>query len=111
MDPTKVSVLEKGLKFTPTPSRSNSQELKEDVANFNRKLRLLEYFHDREEDEDDSLVKNKSDFVPPKHRNAALEKSYLIWKTPLLKTETSRTKKTLVSNREQRSKVYQKTIA
>ena len=44
------------------------------MANFNRKLRLLEYFHDREEDEDDSLVKNKSDFVPPKHRNAALEK-------------------------------------
>ena len=36
--------LGKGLKFTPTPQKPNSKELKEDLAAFTRKVRLLEYF-------------------------------------------------------------------
>ena len=66
-------ILEKGLKFTPTPERGNQQELKEDIFEFTRKLRLAEYFYGTE-DPDISLVKNKSDFIPPRNRNAALDR-------------------------------------
>lgn len=33
-------LLEKGLKFTPTPEKENSYELKQDLFEFERKLRL-----------------------------------------------------------------------
>ena len=47
--------------------------MKEDLAAFTRKVRLLEYFDGKEDDDDDSLVRNKSDFTPPKNQNNALE--------------------------------------
>lgn len=67
-----IKLLEKGLKFTPTPCKSNNQEIQEDIAEFTRKIRLAEYFYECEDD-DISLVKNKSNFYPPKYRNQALE--------------------------------------
>ena len=39
---------------------------------FSRKLRLAEFF-DGTENEDTSLVRNKSNFTPPDKRNAALD--------------------------------------
>ena len=35
-----ILLLEKGLKFTPTPTIGNPDQLAEDVKEFNRKLRL-----------------------------------------------------------------------
>ena len=72
-----VSLLLKGLKFTPTP-RSNQIELKTDIKEFCRKLRLAEFFHKENESEqvqtrDKSLVKDKSNFYPPKNRNHTLD--------------------------------------
>lgn len=67
-----IKLLSKGLKFTPTPTKSNLQELNEDVLEFTRKLRLLEYFEGRD-DTDESLVRNKSDWIPPKNRDQHLE--------------------------------------
>ena len=64
LNKTEIKLLEKGLKFTPTPKHSNTQELNKDILEFTRKVRLVEYF-DGVEDEDKSLVRNKSDFVPP----------------------------------------------
>ncbi|KAL4223531.1 hypothetical protein ACF0H5_017002 [Mactra antiquata] len=64
-------ILEKGMKFTPTPVKSNVNEIKEDLAEFTRKIRLAEFFHNKEK-EDDSLVRNKSMFVPPLDRNQQL---------------------------------------
>ena len=58
-----ISLLNKGLKFTPTPKLGNTQELHEDSNEFNRKLRLAEFF-DGTEDQDISLVRNKSYFIP-----------------------------------------------
>ena len=72
-DDTEKCVLEKGLKSIPNPQRPNSQELKEDFAEFIRKIRLLEHF-DGEEDYDKSLIRNKSDYTPLKNKNSALEK-------------------------------------
>ena len=61
---TEKTLLNKGLKFTPTPPIGNPEQLNEDLKEFNRKLRLAEYF-DCTEDTDISLVRNKSDFIPP----------------------------------------------
>ena len=62
-----------GLKFTPTP-RANQDELIKDTREFTRKLRLGEFFLDADEDGDDSIVKNKSNFMPPRARNPHLDK-------------------------------------
>ena len=44
------------------------------LPEFTRKLRLLVFFYETDDDADDSLVKNKSTFISPKHRNPALER-------------------------------------
>ena len=48
-------------------------EIKDDISKFCRKLRLAEKFYDKG-DEDESLVRNKSDYNPPKGRNISLDK-------------------------------------
>lgn len=70
---TEITLLSKGLKFTPTPPIGNAEQLNEDLKQFSRKLRLVEYF-DGTEDTDKSLVRNKSKFIPPPERNTALDK-------------------------------------
>ena len=70
---TKISILLKGLKFTPTPEKRNIEEIKTDLAEFHRKLRLKEFFLEYQNNEDDSIVRNKSFFEPPKNRNVALD--------------------------------------
>ena len=59
-----IDVLKLGLKFCPTP-KSNITELKGDLREFERKVRLKERFKDNI-NQDDSLVKNKSKFQPKK---------------------------------------------
>lgn len=60
------------MKFTPTPEQ-NKKELEADLQEFQRKLRLLEYFSKNEEPiSDNPLAKNKSNFVPPKSNNEHL---------------------------------------
>ena len=61
-----------GLKFTPTPENNNPYELSDDVYEFLRKIRLWEYFDD-EENNDESLVKKKSNFTTPIGRNESLD--------------------------------------
>ena len=51
------SWLEKGPKFTPTPSTGNPEQLTEDLKEF--QLRLVEYLNSTE-DTDESLIRNKS---------------------------------------------------
>ena len=67
---SEISVLLRGLKFTPTPDKSNNEQLSNDIAEFHRKLKLKEYFYTNDNiEQDDSLVRNKSFFEPPKVRN------------------------------------------
>ena len=61
---SEITLLEKGLKFTPTP-KQNKRELKNDLEEFGRKLRLLEHFSSHEQQPDSSLEKSKSNFAPP----------------------------------------------
>ena len=90
-----------GLKFTPTP-RSNHVELKSDVKNFCRKLRLIEYWADKNDstnqnDSDPSLVKNPSNFNPPPHRNIILD-TYIDYLTKYPLDETRQNKKKISPN-------------
>ena len=69
-----MSVLLKGLKFSPTPEKSNHEQLSNDIAEFHRKHKLKEYFYSNENTEqDDSLVRNNSYFEPPRGRNNVLD--------------------------------------
>ena len=43
------------------------------MSEFFRRFKLKEYFHDNASEQDDSLVRNKSNFEPPKGRNSALD--------------------------------------
>ena len=64
---TQVKVLNKGLKFTPTPRR-NTIVMEKDIHNFACKLRLTEYFANENnitfDEETQPLVKNKGTFHP-----------------------------------------------
>ena len=64
-------MLKLGLKFCPTP-KSNITELKGDLKDFERKLRLRELLMDSNITED-SIVRNKSTFCPKKGRNRELD--------------------------------------
>ena len=74
-----VNVLRRGLKFTPTPL-PNKIELRNDVQQISRKLRLLEFFYKENESEeekssDDSIIKNKSVFNPQRNRDKILDQN------------------------------------
>lgn len=76
LNEAEINLLSKGLKFTPTPNKSNPQDLTTDIKEYTRKLRLAEYFHSDDDEEnitETSLVKNKSNFNPKKGRNALLD--------------------------------------
>lgn len=104
LNDTEIKLLQKGLKFTPTPSHSNTQELKNDVLEFTRKVRLIEYFDDTE-DPDESLVRNKSNFVPPIGREQLLDNFvYSTTNIPLTPIEKSKIKRNI-------TKVEQKSIS
>ena len=68
-----INLLSLGLKFTPVP-QANQEELTEDTREFSRKLRLGEFFLDAGDNNDDFIVKNKSNFMPPRGRNHNLDK-------------------------------------
>jgi hypothetical protein len=44
-----ISVLNKGLKFCPTPSKPNVGELREDMDRFHKRLRQMAFFENPEE--------------------------------------------------------------
>ena len=61
-----VNVPRRGLKFTPTPL-TNKIELKKDAHQFSRQLRLLKFFNEQNQSEeekssDGSIIKTKSTF-------------------------------------------------
>ena len=43
LTPSKIQILSKGLKLTPTPQR-NLPEMEKEIKDFTRKLRLVEFF-------------------------------------------------------------------
>jgi len=86
----------KGLKFTPTP-KSNQQEIKSDIDEFCRKLRLKEMFVG--ENMDPSLVRNRSGYNTNSGRDKHLDnyiksiKSFPIKKITKVKSNLNRIEK------------------
>ena len=71
------SVLLVGFKFTPTPDKCNNEELNNDVNERFRRMRLKEFFHDIDiENNYNSMVRNNSNFEAPCGRNISLD-SYI----------------------------------
>ena len=68
LNDNEIKFLEKGLKYSPTPTKPNIQELNEDIMEFTRNIRLAEYFEGNGDDTDDFFVRNKSDWIPLKVR-------------------------------------------
>ena len=100
LNESEIKLLSKGLKYTPTPC-SNKQELRKDIKEYTRKLRLAEYFNNTESDEENEntqldLVKNKSNFNPKKGRNNILDTvCETLQNLPLDSTECISTKQNL----------------
>ena len=68
-----VNILLRGLNFTPTPKR-NIIQLKSDIHNYIRKLRLTEFFHNAPENNNlQNLFKTKFHFTPSRNRDRYLD--------------------------------------
>ena len=67
------NIFSRGLKFTPTPKRSNI-ELKSNIQNYTRRLRLPEFFQNKEaNDSEENLFQKQSTFTPPRNRDRDLD--------------------------------------
>ena len=72
-----ITLLNRGLKFVPTPKSSNILDLEIDIKEFVRKLKLKEFFYNNRtgynSDEPESIVVPKSNFIPYKVKSPALD--------------------------------------
>ena len=72
-----ISVLSRGLTFCPTPRHINWPEVSADIYDFSRRMRLTEFFFDKnnqtpDTNEPDCPFRNKSTWNPPYNRERAL---------------------------------------
>jgi hypothetical protein len=64
-----ISLLSKGLKFIPKPSKSNQKDLDEAFTNYSRRLKLIDFFSNSKIKTDGKPKKcyPKSKWEPPPH--------------------------------------------
>ena len=67
-----TTILLRGLKFTPTPKHNNI-ELKSNIQNYTRRLRLAEFFQNKEANDSENLFQKQSTFTPPRNRDRDLD--------------------------------------
>ena len=88
-----VKLLSKDLSFCPTPQKIDWIELKADLEDFSRRLRLKEYFHGRESSNyvsDPNPFKKKNSWTPNKDRDLGLELFIQLLKSDILNTKPSK---------------------
>lgn len=72
-----VSLLSKGLKFCPTPDRIDVYNVRKDIRDYIRRIRLREYFYCEEEVDGDfsqmPAFRTKSTWCPERNREMAIE--------------------------------------
>ena len=73
------TLLEKGLKFIPTRKKVNMATILADLREWERKMRLAEYFHDSKEDQDQTADPGTVDKI---HRNIEATERNKIWMPP-----------------------------
>ena len=59
--------------FTATPN-SNNIELKSNIQNYTRRLRLADFFQNKEASDCENLFQNQSTFTPPRDRDRDIMK-------------------------------------
>ena len=67
-----TNILLRGLKFTPTYKRNNIG-LKSNIQNFTRRMRLPEFFQNKEANDSENLFQKQSTFTPPRNRERDLD--------------------------------------
>lgn len=73
-----ISILLRGLKFTPTPKRNDNLR-KSNIQNYMRESRLAEFFQEKETNNSErnlsekNLFKEQSTFTPPRNRDKDLD--------------------------------------
>lgn len=67
-----IKLLNRGLKFVPTPKKPDLIDLEIDIKEFIRKLKLREHFYYYTSDEVENLVSPPSDWTPLNFRNESL---------------------------------------
>ena len=78
------------------PQKANIEQLNVDIQNFIRRLRLAEYFNGRKQKNDETIVKNKIDFIPDRSNDENLEKFITnISNEPLSPTEKQNIKRNI----------------
>jgi hypothetical protein len=91
LNKSEISLLEKGLKFIPDRTKINMTKLLSDLAEWERRMRLREFFYEEDgrkekipdnEDDDKFRVKVKSNFTPKTGRDQWLD----MYKMTLLTT-------------------------
>ena len=73
LTPSQIGLLKKGLKFCPVPKNSNLTELSADIRSFSRRMRLNEFFHNKDY-EQKSIMKKPSHFTPMPNRDEHLDR-------------------------------------
>lgn len=100
MSNEEISLLSKGLKYCPTPIHYNSITDDCDVNSFCRNLKLAEFFHEVEIQDDQSVVKCKSSFNPPDTKGSHL---YNVTKSLKNNIKRKHQKKTYNISKKERS--------
>ena len=68
-----TNIFLQGLKFTPTP-QCNNIELKSNIQKYTRRLRLAEFFQNKESnDSEENLFQKPSTFTSPRNRDRDLD--------------------------------------
>ena len=60
------------IKFAPTPKHNNT-ELKSNTQNYTHRLRLAEFFQNKEENDFENLFQKQFTFTPPRNRDRDLD--------------------------------------
>ena len=68
-----TQLLARGITFCPMPRQIDWNEVRADINEFSRRMRLLEYFHDFPTHIDLNPLYVKSTWTPPQHRDTTLD--------------------------------------
>ena len=98
-----TNILLRGLKFTPTPKRNNI-ELKSNVQNYTRRLRLAEFFQNKEaNDSEENFFQKQSTFTPLRNRDRDIDHQIDVLNNLNLEKMETKSKSNL-SNMEQKER-------
>lgn len=102
-----ISLLSKGLKFCPMPEKIDVYNLRKDIRDYIRRIRLREYFYSEDEVDGDfsdkPAFRNKSKWCPEKNREIAIEAYVDAVEKAILAYDLDKTYRRNITRDEQRA--------